>query len=214
MTLLARIFAAALCLASSSACAAKARPITGTVSVAPQGPDLSGVLALMGDGGMAQACPIAPDAALTNAHVVGKDYERFIWESRGRIGLLGAPSSTIKDRFRDLARVAPQDGTTFPHWYAVAKEAPKAGDKVRFRGWDFRKRRDAFAARDFDSVVLRVVNGHVIYHPPGVRGTSGSCVLNAGGEVVAVNAFGHSTEDQSEVGGGVGVWGELLDLGQ
>jgi hypothetical protein len=61
--------------------------------------------------------------------------------------------------------------------------------------------------------VIRVRNGHVIYFPPGVPGTSGSCVLNEAGEVVAINTFGRDLDDQSVVGGGVGVWGDLLELG-
>lgn len=215
--LLIRLIVIGISLASCSACAAKAPRVTGSVSVARQKPDLSGVLALIGGkGNMAHACPIGPALALTSAHVVGEDYRRYIWDSQGQIGLLGSPRTTERDLFRDLARVAPWGGstTTFPSWYPLAKEAPQPGDKVHYRGWNFRRRKDAFAALDFESTVIRIRGGHVVYWPPGVPGTSGSCVLNAAGEVVAVNAFGQDLEDESKIGGAPGVWGDLLQLGQ
>ena len=134
--------------------------------------------------------------------------------SRGVMGLLGSPKTTERDLFRDLARVAPWGDATFPHWYPLAKLPPQVGDRVRFRGWDFRRRKDAFAPRDFDATVIRVRSGLVLFYPPGVPGTSGSCVLNAAGEVVAIQAFGKPLDDQSEIGGGIGVWGSLLEMGQ
>ena len=215
MTILIRLAIVAISITSCCSCAAKAPRITGTVTVTPQAPDLSGVLSLSGKRAFAQACPIGPGLALTNAHVIGDEkYHRYIWESRGSVGLLGSPRTTEYDHFRDLARVAPWREPQFPKWYDIATAAPVPGDKVHFRGWDFRKRKDAFAARDFEATVIRVRNAHVYYYPPGVEGTSGSCVLNAAGEVVAINVLGMATEDNNGVGGGVGVWGDLLQLGQ
>ena len=177
-----------------------------------QAPDLSGVLALFGQSTMAQACPIGPDKALTNAHVVG-DYERFMWSALGQQGPLGAPSTTVKDRFRDLAVVAPYK-STFPRAYLIASAAPEPGSKVWFAGFDFRRKRDAFAQRIFEATIIRVFNGHVVFAPAGVPGTSGSCVLNERGEVVAINMGAKETGDSNVVGMGVGVWGTLLDLGR
>ena len=175
-------------------------------------PNLDGVLSLIGLRSLAHACPIGPSKALTNAHVIG-DYDRYVWESLGHVGLLGAPRTTEKDLFRDLGYVAPWRGA-FPTWYRVSKDAPKPGDRLWFLGWDFRKRKDAFAPRVFQSEVLRVRNGHVIMTPAGVPGTSGSCVLNQHGEVVAINSAGMELEDKSQVGIAVGVWGDLLDIGR
>lgn len=224
-----RLAIAALSVLTCCSCCAKTPPrISGTVTVAPpaadlSAADLSGVVSLIGGKGeMAQGCPIAPDKALTNAHVVG-DFVRYTWEmcpagvqSSGpgcTLGLLGEPKTTVKDLFRDLGYVVPYKGT-FPRWYRIAQEQPQPGDKVKFRGWDFRKRKDAFAPRDFEATVIRIRNGHVIYWPPGVQGTSGSCVLNARNEVVGINAFGHGLEDSSTAGGAVGVWPPLLELGR
>lgn len=181
--------------------------------------DLDGVLSLMGTGGMAQACPIAADRALTASHVVVEQWfdgsetiAPYTWEALGVLGLLGSRKTTTWDLFRDLAYVQPWH-SEFPRWYPIAKDPPKPGDHVRFRGWDFRKKRDAFATRKFDAKVIRVPNGHVIFEPPGVPGTSGSCVLNDAGELIAIQSFGHPLEDKSTVDGAVGVWGSLLLLG-
>lgn len=220
MILVIRAAIIALSLALCTDCAtARPKLATGTITVAPPAPDLSGVLSIMGATGMAQACPIAADKALTAGHVA-KEIQLvgtptpipYIWESSGHLGLLGDRQTTVWDRFRDLAYVTPYQ-STFPRWYTIAHDAPKPGDKVRFRGFDFRRKRDAFAPRDFQAIVLRVVNGHVIFSPPGVHGTSGSCVLNEAGEVVAINSFGADMEDRNTVGGAVGVWGDLLELG-
>ena len=217
MTLLIRLTIIALSMAACADCAT-GHPKLASGSVVAG--NLEGVVSLMGERSMAQACPIAPDLALTNGHVV-KDQSwldgsvsiaPYIWEGSGQTGIVGAPGTTRWDTFRDLAYVTPYKGT-FPRWYQIAKDAPKPGDHLRFIGWDFRKRRDAFAPRTFDATVIRVRNGHVIFYPPGVPGTSGSCVLNDRGEVVAVQAFGQPLEDKTTVDGAVGVWGDLLALG-
>lgn len=174
-------------------------------------PDLGGVLALIGKTSMAQACPVAPDKAYTNAHVAVD--APFIWSSGGHQGLLGAPTTTILDKFRDLAVVAPYR-SVFPRWYAISQAQPQVGDRVFFVGFDFRKKGDAFAPRVFEAKVIRLVNGHLIYSPSGVPGTSGSCVLNERGEVVAINAGGRETEDKAQIGVAVGVWGALLEIGR
>lgn len=176
-------------------------------------PNLDGVLSLMGPRSMAHACPIGPNRALTNGHVIGHDWERFIWESDGHLGLLGAPSTTEKDRFRDLGTVRPWGGQTFPRWYAVAKQPPQVGDRVYFRAYDFRRKKDAFAPVVVATTVVRVLNGHVIYSPAGTPGSSGSCVLNQAGEVVAINAAGMELGDKNVVGIAVGIWEPLLGLG-
>lgn len=227
MTLILRLAVIALSLVTCDACAttrprAEVTPApTGSVSVAMPGTDLGGVLSLIGEKNMAQACPVSADRALTNGHVAKEEPVLggepvplpYIWESMGQVGLLGSRETTAWDRFRDLAYVQAYH-STFPRWYPIAKEAPKPGDRVRFIGWDFRKRKDAYGPREFAATVIRVRNAHVIFTPPGVPGTSGSCVLNDRGEVVAINAFGKDLDDTNTVGGAIGVWGNLLELGQ
>jgi hypothetical protein len=204
-------------------CASRAPRVTGTIQVAPA-PDLSGVLRVVGLRGIAHACPVAPDKALTNVHVVGEYYDSrpFIWSTDTADGLLGnvpvglfwaTNRTTEGDAFRDLARVAPFR-STFPRWYPIATAAPIPGETVWFVGYDWRRKNDAFARRVFKSKVLRAVSGHLIYAPAGTPGSSGSCVLNAAGQVVAINAAGMGTDDKGEVGIGVGVWGSLLGLGR
>jgi hypothetical protein len=68
-----------------------------------------------------------------------------------------------------------------------------------------------FQPRIIRAKVLRVVAGHVVYEPGGQPGSSGSCVLNAQGQLVAINAF--SGMDASS-GAGVGVWEGIWQLKQ
>lgn len=174
-------------------------------------PDLSGVLSLMGRESMAHACPISATQALTNVHVVQD--APYIWEAAGHYGLLGAEATTIRDRFRDLAVVEAWH-TQFPRWYVVSQTPPQVGDYVYFLGFDFTKKDKAFAPRAFKARILRIRNAHLILTPPGVPGTSGSCVLNEQGEVVAINQGGKELDDKTVVGVAVGVWAPLLGLGK
>jgi S1-C subfamily serine protease len=48
-----------------------------------------------------------------------------------------------------------------------------------------------------------------MFYPSGKPGSSGSCIVNDAGEVVAINEGGYETDDKDEVGLGVGVWGGL-----
>lgn len=192
--------------------------IVGSVEVAPATPDLSGVIAMVGLMTLAHGCPIAPDEALTNVHVAGIDFDKdakpYMWEARGVIGLLGGRDLTKRNKFRDLAHVRPYK-SEFPMFYPIASKAPEVGEKVWFLGYDWRKRRDAFSPRTFSAEVIRVRAGHLVFYRPGVAGSSGSCVVNAQGEAVAVNQGGHPIDDglSEGVGFAVGIWPPLLELG-
>lgn len=218
MNILARL----ACLLLLTGCATARPPqATGLVTVAPPAPDLTGVLALVGKDAFAHACPIAADLALTNGHVVDgisligeRPIHPLMWESRGVLGVLGGEGLTERNPFRDLAFVRPSEGE-FPKFYVVAKEPPAVGERVWFLGYDFRKRKAVLAPRVFDAEVVRVRVGHIAFYRAGVKGSSGSCVLNARDEVVAVNQALIQTEDDAELSGiGVGVWAGLLDLGR
>jgi S1-C subfamily serine protease len=51
-----------------------------------------------------------------------------------------------------------------------------------------------------------------MFIPSGKPGSSGSCVVNEWGEVVAINMGGYSTDDGDEAGLAIGVWGDLARM--
>ena len=170
-------------------------------------PDTSGILRLVGRFSFAHACPIASDTALTNAHVLdSRPFDRqapllpSMWsDGQGRVGILH-PDHTNMDR--DIA-VAHGE---FPQFYKIGKR-PVPGDRVWFIGYNLSGKR-ILETKLISSKVERVVAGHVVYSPGGQPGSSGSCVLNQQGEVVAINAF---TVDEGQAGLGVGVWAEVFE---
>lgn len=174
-------------------------------------PDLSWVLKLSNGSNLAQACPISMDKALTNRHVANASTE-WIWGVAEGEQFHGIARTGDVDIYRDLGFIRPVTVARFPHWYQIAKFAPKAGDRIWFIGFDWRKGKDGFAPRTFPAEVLRIFNGNLIFKSAGAPGSSGSCILNEAGEVVAINQGGKDMEDKQEDGTGVGIWGDWLSL--
>lgn len=175
-------------------------------------PDLSGVLRLSGTSSSAHACPISMNLALTSKHVV-MAYSEMIWGINDGEKHSGIVKSEWADAFRDLAHIVPISAQRFPRWYPIAEKAPSVGDKVYFLGFDFSNKKDAFAPKEFRGTVTRLFNGTLIFDPAGKPGSSGSCVLNEAGEVVAINQGAQEVADKSDVVGlAVAVWGQWLNL--
>jgi S1-C subfamily serine protease len=174
-------------------------------------PDLSGVLRLTNGTSLAHACPISMDRALTNRHVVSGASE-WVWGIDDGERYHGLVDFAASDEFRDLAVVKPITVMRFPRWYTISKTAPAIGERIYFIGYDWRSHKEAFAPKVFDAKVTRLVNGQLIFDSPGKPGSSGSCILNEAGEVVAINQGAKDTENSSLAGLGVGVWGSWLRL--
>jgi hypothetical protein len=174
-------------------------------------PDLSGVLKLSSSGNRAHACPIAMDKALTNGHVTGNS-SQWIWGVSDGEEAHGITRTDWTDGFRDLAQIVPDSAQRFPKWYSLAKSAPKVGDKVYFLGYDWRDKKRGYGERTFDGKVTRIQNGELIFDGQGQPGSSGSCILNEAGEVVAINRSGRDMDNGDKTGQGVGVWGDWLQL--
>lgn len=209
--MIARLAVSALAVFALSCCASsQPRQTSGEVSARQPDPDLSGVLRLIGNGPAGQmftahACPLGTGIAFTNTHVSVAG--ALQWDAAGVTGVLD--TVTLSDRYRDLTAVRPL-ASAFPRAYPVARSAPAVGEKVWFLGYDYRKAKDAYKPRAFEVRVVNVVAGTVFYHPTGPRGSSGSCVLNAAGEVVAINRGGGDLDNGDAVGIGVGVWGDRV----
>lgn len=176
-------------------------------------PDLSATIQLMGRFTSAHACPVGPQKALTAAHVIDlRPFEAtplypYRWQQGDADGIVADGSASITS---DLAELKPNPLRPFPRWYSLASSAPAVGSHLWIRGYDFRKGKNAFAPRDWEVEVLRVVAGHIIVKPSVDFGTSGSCMLNEKGEVVGILAKGVNLHNEDEVGLGVGVWGGWL----
>lgn len=172
-------------------------------------PDTRAILQLIGRWGAAHACPIAEDSALTAAHVVDvrpfdKEVPLYPQLWTNGYGETGALQAVKAQQQLDGATLEPEE--PFAHFYSIADKAPEPGEWVWFVGYDFEKRDQAFTEHVFKVRVLRVVAHHLILSEAGKPGSSGSCVLNAKGEVVGVNTGGMVLEDHREVGMAVGVW--------
>lgn len=175
-------------------------------------PDLSGMLKLTNGSNLAHACPIAMDKALTNRHVA-RDGSQWVWgtgDGEANHGLAEVDGSP--DTFRDLASIKPITDARFPKWYPLATTAPKTGERVWFLGYDWSNAKDGFGPDVVEAKVVRLLNGHLIFKSAGRPGSSGSCILNESGEVVAINQGGKDMDDKAEDGVGVGVWGNWLQL--
>ena len=163
----------------------------------------------MGRAAIAHACPIGPNEALTAAHVVDpRPYDKEVplqparWSAKDVFGLL-VPSWRLSDS--DVAQGVSE--RPFPLWYEAAKEAPKVGDYLWLVNYSWDGKSKAFSEVPLKVKVTRVLAGHVVYEPSGDPGSSGSCVLNASGELVAINSAGMTVGFHEEVGIGVAVWG-------
>jgi hypothetical protein len=177
-----------------------------------------GSLRLIGRFAAGHACAIEPRVALTNGHVIDmRPFDNdvrpfpFAWsDGTGASGFL-VPSEL--ERARDLARVQPlREGDVFPHPLRVAAEAPKPGDRIWFLGYSWKNRKSAMDDDVIEARVTRVVALHVIFTPSGQPGSSGSCVVNDAGEVVAINEGAYETGGREEAGVAVGVWGGLAKM--
>ncbi len=175
-------------------------------------PDLTRVMQVFGEYTMAHACPISPDRALTAMHVVmvkdEQDHTSMLplrWSQDADVpGATVVPSRGYSRD--DLVLLEVKPATT--RYYARATTAPKVGERLWWVAYDWRDKRRAFAERVMDGRVARIVAGHLIMDTITFPGSSGSCVLNERGEVVALVSFGKGLDDNEEVAGFIGVWGD------
>jgi hypothetical protein len=132
----------------------------------------------------------------------------FPWsDGLGGFGFL-VPS--VLERARDLAQMEPlRADDVFPHPFTVSQSAPKPGDRIWFLGYSWKNKKSAMEPDVIEARITRIVALHLLFTPSGKPGSSGSCVVNEAGEVVAINEGGYSVDDGGEVGLAVGVWNGL-----
>lgn len=184
------------------------------------------MLRLSSDATMAHACPIGPQRALTNKHVLDRRFMFSNGAATGPLGIFayddglgseGIARGKVVDEWRDLGDIVPLEGYEFARWYPVAKERPKVGDRVWVIGYDWRDKKRAAAERRWDGKVTRIVALQLWTDTGADFGSSGSCVINARGEAIAVNSgFWQrpNSGDGDRVGIATLIYGPWLEAGR
>lgn len=173
--------------------------------LAPDMPALGDVVRVAGRSGMAHACPIEGGLLVTNIHVV-IDQPVVRWSDGSGHEGIAELRATMADA--DLAVLRVTRGQV-GHEFTVAAAAPAPGDRVVTRGYRRDNRKWLMAERRVVTKITRIEAGHLVFEDDALPGSSGSCVLNAKGEVVAINEAGLGTDEKDERGGwAVAVWGE------
>jgi hypothetical protein len=184
---------------------------------------LDGTLSLLGREGMGSACPISETQALTAEHVTSVALPTgthrvmpLIWSDS--LGNTGWGREVLADLTRDLSLFESMEGK-FKKWFSLSQTEPKPGDEIYILGYDFAK---GAIRKEFKAKVLNSDGAHLVYSRGGEPGSSGSCVLNEKGEVVAINT-GYFVLEMGDVRGrGLNVWGpwskfkvpEGIDVGE
>jgi hypothetical protein len=163
---------------------------------------------LIGDGFLAQGCPIGPTTLLTARHVAAPRSSgstrrvAAIWQDgSGHMGTAWAEDYDIR---RDLAVM--RSDVAFERVVGLAAAPPAIGEKLTLFVYD-----GPLVAKPVSVMVENVVAGHVIVTAKARPGSSGGCVLNTRGELVAI-VSGQLDIDGSPFGLTVGVWGPLADV--
>lgn len=185
--------------------------VSAISSADPIPPSLSGVVSVSHRFGMAQACPVTPDLAITNAHVI--DPFPLVREAPFiRVRWNGGYLSPVSGSWSEDLAVVSRSGDPFPMVYSLASSAPALGEQVWWGGYDWSKPSKALRFRVFTGRVVEVRAGVFSLDTETSGGTSGGCVLNAAGEVVGIIAWGKEMENQSSAAFAVSVWGRWFDL--
>lgn len=178
-------------------------------------PDLSRILHLNGRFDFAHACPISPALALTNNHVqdaffdnpaVGFLAHGFTSDLNPNQAVL-LPINAL--RYTDLGLGITSVDVPFYH---ISPTAPVVGEQLWWIGYDWRTGADMLKTRPFTGQVERIRAGVIVIAATTVPGTSGSCILDARGQVVGIIAWSMSAEDGVDVTLGVGVWDPMPGL--
>lgn len=171
----------------ASACA----PVTGMAGVSaasePRTPDTSGVIRLVGNGGFGQGCPFEKTLAYTARHMVVKEepFPRnlfYVWSDHE--GRSGSAWNAGYDLRRDLAVI--HTDKPFHRIYPVATDAPQEGEPLTIVGYDLEDEDHPMRPKVVPVKLKNIVSAHLMLGKGGQQGFSGSCVLNAKGEIVGI----------------------------
>jgi len=171
-------------------------------------PDTTKILHGIGRWQMAHVCPVAPNFAITNFHVVHDEDKVYPLMVSNDLGQESIFSVRYAYPWTDLVGGHLKSPVQF---YPVSQETPVAGEPVWWVGYNFQSASSAFATQVFSGHISRLVAHHLIIDSPTVQGSSGSCVLNSHGYVIAIIEAIIVTNDNAKETAAIGVWGSTLD---
>ena len=157
--------------------------------------------------GISHICPFAPHLAYTARHVVldrqgsGVWFIPLIWK-QGRSA--GSLFPLYADARRDLAVGCSNE--PFPLPFERAVEAPEPGDRLYLPAHEWLRK--GGPRKRVEIVVAEVVGGTIRLEALPMLGSSGACLLDADGRLVAVYDGGYGPV----TGSASGVWGEWGDV--
>lgn len=180
---------------------------------AAETPDMTGIIGVSHRFGMAHACPVSESIALTNAHVADPfplEKNAPVLTLRWSGGYLNPLSASWTEDVSLMFR--PDSAAKFPRFYPQAQVAPNVGEQVWWVGYDWSKQTKAGKTRVFSANITSLSSGVIGLDKPTPPGSSGSCLLNAKGEVVGLIAWGISLENDQDAAFAVALYGKWFDL--
>ncbi|MGH8656866.1 MAG: hypothetical protein ACREYE_33880, partial [Gammaproteobacteria bacterium] len=123
-----------------------------------------------------------------------RDHVGVTGSSRGQNGYARVYGASP---WEDLVSLALIGGTVT---YLPSGVTPQPGDMVYWFEYDFRTQANAYRARRRMAEVIRSVARHLLFDATPTPGASGTCLLNASGEVVGIVIASDAMEDQRAVG--------------
>lgn len=141
-------------------------------------PGFNSTLILSLDTSFGSGCAVSPTQALTAFHVTHGEKELH-WRNRLQEG--GIARVQLADAKKDLALVV-ADGPMNVPFLPIAQHDPRVGEELWVIGL-FKNLPTAYHAR---AVALDPQNGDLILDSMGFPGSSGGCVVNLRGELVAI----------------------------
>ncbi len=196
----------------------------GEKKVDPKWEKVGGIVRLQGRWAGGHACPVSPTLALSNAHMVDFREPSTVLDSETTLpthpiiyrfeSLDGQSSGVVKAEAISISADLSFLSGQFKRFYPIAAICPGEGDRLLNLAYTLDDKKGTLRPRLIESKALVSVAGKIEYDNSGSFGSSGSCVLNEAGEVVAINSqvlmFKNSGSDkvQDLHGQGVLVCGE------
>ena len=171
------------------------------------------ILMLSGKDTFGHGCPVEapgpivgepPQTRIFTAELVAKDGKKFTpvaWATHDGTAV-GFAFPAFLDAVHDLVILLPQEAPPFA--FKLSRRPPKEGEKLTIVGYR-RKGRNPYDPFVVEARFSGLGPGLITYDDSPGPGSSGSCVLNSDGEVVAINTGFWTPQGPNGPGYGIGV---------